>query len=69
MSIGVFSIYGKIFLAYSPETLNAFSVFSVQVKILLAYSETTLYTGLGRTTYKFYLKESYKKFALCVYGE
>jgi hypothetical protein len=41
MSIGVFSIYGKIFLSYS-SVLIAFSVFSVQAKILLAYSEKTL---------------------------
>jgi hypothetical protein len=43
MSIGIFSISGKIFLAYSHNmfTVLALSVYSMQAKTLLAYSETT----------------------------
>jgi hypothetical protein len=52
MSIGVFSIYGKIILAYSPNTfilfkrvlharINTFGVFSNYDKTILAYFRTT----------------------------
>jgi hypothetical protein len=43
MSIGVFSINGKIAWRILLIHLNALNVFSVQAKILLAYLETTLY--------------------------
>jgi hypothetical protein len=41
MSIGVFTIYSKMLLAFSPNMFEGLSAFSVHAKILLAYLETT----------------------------